>query len=151
MRRAVRGSRCSGLRCRCDRSHYYEEAVISLHEALKEQTRERVPLGWAATQQNLGNALTSLDRFEEAVFAFRESLKESTRERVPRHWAKITYSLGNALWLLGVHAGRTDCLEEAIEAYRAALSERTFDGKARDHAENSIVTLEEIIRRRPEQ
>ena len=33
-----------------------EEAVAAYREALKERTRERVPLDWATTQVNLGNA-----------------------------------------------------------------------------------------------
>jgi len=49
---------------------------------LKEWTRERVPLDWARTQNNLGIALTELGRrqadtakFEAAVAAFQEALK----------------------------------------------------------------------------
>ena len=36
---------------------HLEEAVAAYREALKESTRERVPLDWAGTQNNLGNAL----------------------------------------------------------------------------------------------
>ena len=36
-----------------------EQAVAAYHAALEERTRERVPLDWAMTQMNLGNALTS--------------------------------------------------------------------------------------------
>ncbi len=36
-----------------------DEAVAAYREALKEWTRERVPLDWATTQNNLGNALWS--------------------------------------------------------------------------------------------
>jgi tetratricopeptide (TPR) repeat protein len=64
------------------------EAVAACRAALKEQTRERVPLHWAATQYNLGNALWRLGerergtgKLEEAVAAYREALKEHTRER----------------------------------------------------------------------
>ena len=35
-----------------------EEAVAAYREALKERTRERVPLEWAGTQNNLGTALS---------------------------------------------------------------------------------------------
>ena len=59
-------------------------------QALTEWTRERVPLDWAMTQNNLGNALSSLGeresgtaRLEEAVAAYRAALTERTRERVP--------------------------------------------------------------------
>ena len=71
-----------------------EEAVAAYREALKEWTRERVPLQWAMTQNNLGTALATLGeresgtaRLEEAVAAYREALKEWTRERVPLQWA----------------------------------------------------------------
>jgi tetratricopeptide (TPR) repeat protein len=61
-----------------------EEAVSAFRDTLKEWTRERVPLDWAATQNNLGNALARLGergsgtaRLEEAVNAYRDALKVS--------------------------------------------------------------------------
>ena len=52
--------------------------------------RERVPLEWAETQNDLGRALWTLGeresgtaRLEEAVAAFRAGLEERTRERFP--------------------------------------------------------------------
>ena len=91
-----------------------EEAVAAYREALKEWTRERVPLDWAATQNNLGNALVALGeresgtaKLEEAVAAYREALKEWTRERVPLDWAMTQNNLGNALRPSGsARAGR---------------------------------------------
>jgi hypothetical protein len=54
-----------------------DEAVVAYREALKEQTRERVPLDWATTQNNLGSALQKLGEresgtvhLEEAAVAF---------------------------------------------------------------------------------
>jgi len=38
-----------------------EEAVAAYRDALKERTRERVPLDWAMTQNNLETALRVLD------------------------------------------------------------------------------------------
>jgi tetratricopeptide (TPR) repeat protein len=38
-----------------------EEAVAAYRDALKERTRERVPLDWAMTQNNLETALRALD------------------------------------------------------------------------------------------
>src|SRR5208282_1557060 len=59
-----------------------EAAVAAYQEALKERTRERVPLDWAATQNNLGNALYELGlreadtaKLEAAVAAYQEALK----------------------------------------------------------------------------
>ena len=72
-------------------------------EALKEWTRERVPLDWAMTQNNLGLALAVLgeresgtERLEQAVTAYTEALKERTRERVPLDWAATQNNLDNA-------------------------------------------------------
>jgi len=100
--------------------------------ALEELTRERVPLQWATTQQNLGNALRTLGeresgtaRLEEAVAANRLALAEWTRERVPLQWAMTQNNLGNALWALGERESGTARLEEAVAAYRLALEERT--------------------------
>jgi hypothetical protein len=39
---------------------FSQEAVAAYREALKERTRERVPLQWATTQTNLGTALSTL-------------------------------------------------------------------------------------------
>ena len=81
--------------------------MAAYREALKEYTRERVPLQWAATQNNLGSALSTLGeresgpaRLEEAVAAYREALKEKTRERVPLDWAATQNNLDTALRLL---------------------------------------------------
>ena len=67
----------------------------------------RVPLDWAATQNNLGSALLTLGeresgtaRLEEAVAAYRVALEERTRERVPLDWATTQHNLGVALWTL---------------------------------------------------
>jgi tetratricopeptide (TPR) repeat protein len=109
-----------------------EEAVAAYREALTEYNRERVPLDWAATQNNLANALRKLgereggpQRLEEAVAAYGEALKEYTRERVPLHWAATQNNLGTALARLGEQEGSTQRLEEAVAAYREALKEYT--------------------------
>ena len=97
MRFGVLGERESG-------TGKLEEAVLAYREALKERTRERVPLDWALTQMNLGTALRVLGeresgtgKLEEAVVAYREALKERTRERVPLQWAMTQMNLGTAL------------------------------------------------------
>src|SRR6516225_8465180 len=109
-----------------------EESVVAHREALKEWTRERAPLQWALTQNDLGVALFSLGwresgtaKFEEAVTVYREALKEQTRERVPLAWAQTQSNLGNALSSLGERETGTAKLEEAIAAYREAVKEWT--------------------------
>ena len=107
--------------------------AIATHEtALQEYTRERVPLAWAGTQNNLGSALLTLGkrepgvtRLEQAVTAFQAALQESTRERVPLDWAGTQYNLGNALRSLGERESGAARLEQAVIAYQAALQERT--------------------------
>jgi tetratricopeptide (TPR) repeat protein len=89
--------------------------------------RERVPLQWAATQNNLGNALrvlgereTGTGRLEEAVEAYRAALEVYTREQMPLEWAMAQNNLGLALLRLGELESGTARLEKAVEAYRAA-------------------------------
>jgi tetratricopeptide (TPR) repeat protein len=96
---------------------------------LVEYTRDRVPLGWAGTQNNLGNALGILGKresgskyLEEAIAAYREALKERTRDRVPLDWAMTQNNLGNTLRARDERESCTKYLEEAIAAYREALA-----------------------------
>jgi hypothetical protein len=44
------------------RSEALDEAVAAYREALKEYTRERVPLDWAATQKNLSEVQQAIAR-----------------------------------------------------------------------------------------
>ena len=68
------------------------DVIAAYQEALKERTRERAPLEWAATQNDLGVALAKLaerdnrpGRLEKAITAYREALKEpDTRTRAAR-------------------------------------------------------------------
>ena len=119
------------------------EAVAAYREALKERTRARVPLDWAATQSNLGNVLVILgereksetEKLEQAVAAYREALKEYTRERVPLQWAMTQINLGTALFRLGEREkSGTEKLEQAVAAYREALEELTREGVPLDWA-----------------
>jgi tetratricopeptide (TPR) repeat protein len=109
-----------------------EQAVNAYRDALREHTRERRPLDWAMTQNNLGSALATLGehesgtaRLEQAVSAYRDALQERTRERVPLDWAGTQNNLGNALSMLGERESGTARLEQAVNAYRNALLEFT--------------------------
>ena len=107
-------------------------AHAAYQSALVLAPRERVPLDWAATQNNLGSALQRLGeresgtaRLEQAVEAYRAALEERTRERVPLNWATTQNNLGNALRTLGARESGTARLEQAVSAFRAALEEYT--------------------------
>ena len=91
-----------------------------------------MPLDWATTQNNLGNALSVLGEresgtatLERAVAAYELALEERTRERVPLDWATTQNNLGNALRILGERESGTAMLERAVTAYELALEERT--------------------------
>ena len=107
-----------------------EQAVASYTKALEERPRARVPLDWAATQNNLGNALVTLgerqhgpERLEQAVAAYTEALEERPRARVPLDWAATQSNLGNALVTMGERERGLERLEQAVAAYTEALIE----------------------------
>src|SRR4051812_32644036 len=96
-------------------------AVAAYRAALEEFTRERVPLDWARTQNNLGGALATLGvresgtgHLKEAAAAFRVALEELTRERVPLDWARTQNNSGGALHAVGERESGTGRLEEAV-------------------------------------
>ena len=108
------------------------ESIELYRKVLEGLGRARVPLDWATTQNNLGNALQRLGeresgtvQFDEAVLAYREALKERTRERAPLQWATTQNNLDTALLRLGERKSDPAKLEGAVEAYGEALQERT--------------------------
>ena len=81
-----------------------EVSVAAYRGALEESTRERVPLDWAATQNNLGHALGILGeregsraRLEEAVAAYRAALDVFADEGSPQSRAAAESNLALAL------------------------------------------------------
>ncbi len=111
-----------------DERDWIEAAIDAYRAALKEWTRKRVQMKWAAIQNNLGNALRRLgereestERLEQAVAAYRAALEERTRERGPLQWAITQNNLGTALSQLGEREESTERLEQAVAAYRALL------------------------------
>jgi tetratricopeptide (TPR) repeat protein len=80
-----------------------EGSIQTWQLVLQLRPRDRVPLDWAQTQNDLGNALETLGgresgtaRLEEAVAAFHAALEERTRVRVPLDWAMTQSNLGSA-------------------------------------------------------
>ncbi len=112
-----------------------DEAVAAYRAALEEYTRERVPLDWPTTQNNLGNALLSLGergtaRLDEAVVAYRAALEERTRERVPYPWAQTQENLAIAYSALFDKTRRPSQLNDALGAVEGALQEYRKAGAA---------------------
>jgi hypothetical protein len=113
-----------------------EEALAAYRAALQEQTRERVPLDWATTQNNLGNALIRLGerdiwtvKLEEAVSAFGEALKERTHERVPIDWAVSLGNQGFAMILIADRANDGDVAETGVQQIQKAVETLSSGGQ----------------------
>jgi tetratricopeptide (TPR) repeat protein len=119
-----------------------EEAVDAFRHSLEQRSREGASRVWAITQFNLGFALRMLAwqahdtaRFEEALEAFRLSLAARSREREPLEWAATQSDIGLTLYQLGREELKSPHLqevgmrhlEEALEAFRLALEERTLE------------------------
>src|SRR5207302_1668685 len=103
-------------------------ALVDHGREFGESTRERAPLQWAMTQNNLGTVLAPLGeresgttRLEEAVTAYREALREWTGERVPRDWATTQNNLGNALRILAERESGTARPAKAVTAFDSCL------------------------------
>jgi tetratricopeptide (TPR) repeat protein len=114
-----------------------KKSVDAYKNALTEWTRERVPLSWASTFNNLGTVLRLLGEtrkgprtLEQSVAAFQNALTERTRERVPQEWALTQNNLGAALQSLGKRQGDPKLLAEAVTAYENALKEVTRERTA---------------------
>ena len=115
-----------------DGTERLEQAVTAYNAAVEVHTRERVPLDWAMTQNNLGAALAILgtredgtERLEQAVTAYNAAVEVHTRERVPLDWAMTQNNLDNALQTLGEREDGTERLEQAVTAYNAAVEVHT--------------------------
>jgi hypothetical protein len=96
---------------------------------LEELTRDRVPLDWATTENNLGNVLGELgvresgtDDLRAAVTAYQSALQERTRDRVPLDWAATENNLGYALDDLGVREQNATYLQDAVTDWNSSLS-----------------------------
>ncbi len=83
------------------------DAIACYRTLLALYPKDRVPLVWAAIQNNLGATLTELGRreegtarLEEAVKAYCAVLEEWARARVPLQWATVQNNLGNVLFSL---------------------------------------------------
>jgi hypothetical protein len=95
-----------------------EEAVAGYRDALKERTRERVPLQWAMTHNNLGAALSMLgeresgtQRLEKAVAAYRAALEVFEAAGASYYISMVRDNLGRARAML---AERQDDASSAL-------------------------------------
>ena len=117
-------------------------AIAAFQAALDVRTRTALPAQWAATQNNLGNALSlqgqrsgaeaGIALQAEAVAAYRAALEVRTRDALPAQWAMTQNNLGIALWVQRMRSGGAEgiaLLAEAVAAFRAALEVCTRDAQ----------------------
>lgn len=130
------------------RSSMSVQTVAAYRSALEVRTRQALPLAWAATQNDLGNALidqanqvSGRDRAEllaQAIKALRSALEVRTREALPQDWAATQNNLGVALMnqaMLAAGQKRADLLTQAVTAYRSALEVYTRETLPQDWAD----------------
>jgi len=110
------------------------KAIDTWKTILKSIPRESAAANWAAAQNNLGNALTTLAALvgsaeairclREAILAFSNALAVYKRETLPGEWAMVQVNLANTLWDLGTRSAGDEanqCLAESTSACRRAL------------------------------
>jgi len=97
-------------------------------------SRDQDPLGWAETQNYLGNILAALGQqrrdaefFKRAIQCFSNALESFTQENSPLEWAATQYNLGTANQALGRLLDATKPLNIAVDAYTNALLVWTRD------------------------
>src|SRR5207245_1644880 len=104
-------------------AHYAEAARIAAGaDALKGRAYLR---SQARSLTTLGEEFGDNPALQEAIRLLESILAASNQARVPLDWAATQNNLGNALKSLGERESGTARLEEAVEAYRAALKEYT--------------------------
>ncbi|MEI2577840.1 CHAT domain-containing protein [Scytonema sp. PRP1] len=110
---------------------------------MQERTRDRFPIDWAMTQNNLGNAYRNrirgerAENLEIAISCYTQALQERTRDRFPIEWAMTQNNLGIA-YGDRIRGERAENLELAISCYTQALQEYTRDALPQDHAETAF-------------
>ena len=147
--------RCRWLGERESHTETLQQAVDAYELALEERTRERVPLGWAMTQNNLGLVLQTIgereshtETLQQAVEAYRLALEEYTRERVPLDWAQTQMNLGNTLILVGEWSQDCRALQQAFESMTLAREVYIDEAKQeqfRDYFDNTLADIQQKI------
>lgn len=125
-------SEASDERIREERAENLEAEIKYYSSALEVRTRERFPVDWATTQNNLGAIYRErirgdrAENIEIAIRCYQAALQVYTREAFPEQWAETQTNLGNA-YEQRLRGDRAENLEAAIRCYSLALEVRTRD------------------------
>ena len=96
--------------------------------SLASRNRDQDPLGWAETQNRLGNIVAALaqqqrdaDLYKKAIQCFTNALEEFDQQKSPLEWAATQYNLGTANQALGHLLDDNKPVKVAVDAYTNAL------------------------------
>jgi tetratricopeptide (TPR) repeat protein len=106
---------------RANKREYFENAIAACRSALKELTRQRVPLLWAMVWYNMGRVFWAMEEresgkrhLEGGIAAYQNALKEYILTRVPSKFAATQNNLGTAFGVLGGIEQGTRGLKKAV-------------------------------------
>jgi tetratricopeptide (TPR) repeat protein len=103
-----------------------EQSIKCYHTALEVRTQADLPIDWAMTQNNLGNAYSKrikgdlAENLERSIECYRAALEVRTQTDLPIAWAMTQNNLGNA-YSKRINGDLAENLERSIECYRSAL------------------------------
>ena len=124
-----------------EKAEFMKRAIGAYEKALEVYTRDRYPMQYGVTQNNLGTAYGTLAEVEgkaencrRAIEAYEEALKVYTHERFPMDYAMTQNNLGNAYGTLAKIEGKAENCRRAIEAYEEALKVYTHERFPMDYA-----------------
>ncbi|GIU71910.1 MAG: hypothetical protein KatS3mg003_1389 [Candidatus Nitrosocaldaceae archaeon] len=124
-----------------DKKKLVKKAIKAYEEALTIRTKDKYPLDYAMTLNNLGNAYRTLAEVEDkaenckkAIKAYEEALTIRTKDKYPLDYAMTLNNLGNAYRTLAEVEDKAENCKKAIKAYEEALTIRTKDKYPLDYA-----------------
>jgi tetratricopeptide (TPR) repeat protein len=115
-----------------------QQSIHAYQEALRYRDKEREPLKYAATQNNLGTTYWHLAQqvgakeiaanyLQAAIAAYAEAMTHYYSQGEALNWAMIQNNLGTAYWNLAQYEQPESWLQLAVGAYQDALKYRKRD------------------------
>ena len=115
-----------------------QQSIHAYQEALRYRDKEREPLKYAATQNNLGTTYWHLAQqvgakeiaanyLQSAIAAYAEAMTHYYSQGEALNWAMIQNNLGTAYWNLAQYEQPESWLQLAVGAYQDALKYRKRD------------------------
>ncbi|NJM23590.1 MAG: CHAT domain-containing protein [Richelia sp. SM1_7_0] len=127
-----------------DKAENIEKAIAAYENALQILTKETLPIKWATTQNNLGEAYRNrikgnkVDNLQRAIQSYRNSLQIQTAEDFPFECLRNSRNLGN----LGF---KEEHWQLATEAYNIAIQAvENLRGEAISESHRQIIMAEAI-------